>query len=293
MPEIPVFRGLDRPIVRSQVERGMAAADPRRPARPSAGLARCHAPAGACRRLADRDVPRVGRRHRAVPGRALDQHRHGDPEGAAHPRRDPGDRDHGRRARPREPDALGRVQHLARPRGGPDRRQLRPADPDGPARRHPSGARVDRGCPATPRPRHAGGRGGGAVRPAADRRLRRHAADAAPARSGPGPRRARGLRDHRPDDPDDGVHPGRRRGPRRAVRRADGLRLPLAREQAGERPLRDRRRRAEVRPDARWTSWAGRPDPERPSGTAQLHCLGRSLFPGAREWKPPVDGNSN
>ena len=98
--------------------------------------------------------------------------------------RDPGDRDHGRRPRPWELDGVRRVQHLARSRGGPHRRQLRPADPDGPARRHPPGAGLEaRTAERAPRPGHAGRRGRRPVRREAHRRLRRHPADASrPAR---------------------------------------------------------------------------------------------------------------
>ena len=56
MPEIPGIAGLDRPLVRSQVERGMATrihgiCSTFRPPRTAPR------PAGPCRRLADRDVP--------------------------------------------------------------------------------------------------------------------------------------------------------------------------------------------------------------------------------------------
>ena len=66
----------------------------------------------------------------------------------------------------------------------------------------------------------------------------------------PGPRRAGGVRGHRPVGPDDPVHPRRRRDGRRAVGRPDGLRLPVPQREARQRVVRDGRRRAEVRPDA-------------------------------------------
>ena len=113
-----------------------------------------------------------------VPVGPADQRRDRDPEGAADPRADPRDRDHGRRPRPRELDGVGRVQHLARSRGRADRRQLRPADPDGPARRHPPGARLGRRLRRAAGARHAGRRGRRAVRREADRGLRRDPADA-------------------------------------------------------------------------------------------------------------------
>ena len=40
MPEVPVYRGMDRPLVRTDVKRGMADADPRRHAGPAGGLER-------------------------------------------------------------------------------------------------------------------------------------------------------------------------------------------------------------------------------------------------------------
>ncbi len=84
-----------------------------------------------------------------------------------------------------------------------------------------------------------------------------------------GPRRARGVLDHRPLDRDDGTHPGRRRGPRGAVGRANGVRLPLPERPVRQCRLRDRCRRAEVRLDA-----AGYP---RPNGLSRSAA---SLRPG-------------
>ena len=217
LPDIPVYRGMDRRSLgrrwRGAWRRGSMATS-----WTSRRVPRRNAPARPRRRLADRHVPRVRRRHRALPGRPADEHRRGHPEGAADPREDPGDRDHGRRPRPREHDRVRRVQHLARSRGGADRRQLRPADPDGPARRHASGARLHRG--------RRRGCGPSARRPARPRRASSCSASTATTprsrcptarRRRAGPRCARGLRDHRPVDPDDGAHPGRRRGPCGAV----------------------------------------------------------------------------
>ena len=59
---------------------------------------------------------------------------------------------------------------------------------------------------AAARARHAGRRGGRPVHPQADRGLRRDPADAAAGR-GAGPRRARGVRDHRPVGDHDPLRP--------------------------------------------------------------------------------------
>ena len=148
MPEIPVFRGMSRPLARPQ----MAQLNPAtRIHGDKLDLPRGDDPGPGAQHAVDwliDTLPRVGRRHHAGPGGAAHEHRDGDPEGAPDPRADPRDRDHGRRPRPRELDGLGRVQHLAGPRGRADRRQLRPADPDGAAGRDPPGARLARGLPS-------------------------------------------------------------------------------------------------------------------------------------------------
>ena len=74
----------------------------------------------------------------------------------------------------------------------------------------------------------------------ADRRLRRHPADA-PRRGRAGPRRPGRVRGHRPVGDHDPAHPGGRRDRRRAVGGPDGVRLPVPLRQAGQRPVRDGR----------------------------------------------------
>jgi inosine-uridine nucleoside N-ribohydrolase len=81
----------------------------------------------------------------------------------------------------------------------------------------------------------------GTVRSAADRRLRSDPANPRSAWVCADPRRACGVRHHRPDHLDDRVHPRRCRGPRRAIRRAHCVRLPHPPEQARQCPFRYRR----------------------------------------------------
>ena len=207
------------------------------------------APARPRGRLADRDVPRLGRRHRALSGRAADEHRDGDPEGAADRRRDPGDRDHGRRARPRE--------HRRRPRSSTSGSIPRRPGSSSTAAARSGWSRSTRPTGRSSRPRTPG-----ACAPSARRRARPRPASSCKRIDGydatqPMPHRPGAAPVHDalavcaiidPDDPHDRAHPGRRRGLRRAVPGPDGVRLPLPQRQARERPVRDGRRRAEVHP---------------------------------------------
>jgi len=155
MPEIPVYRGMDRPLVRTDVKRGMAARIhgdmlDLPPVSHGATLQPTHAVDWLIETYlaSNRDIVLCPVGPLTNIAMAI--------QGAAHRRVHPRDRDHGRRARPRKHHGLGRVQHLAGSRVGTDRGQLRRADPDGAARRNASGARLHRGRRASSRPRDAG-----------------------------------------------------------------------------------------------------------------------------------------
>ncbi len=180
MPEVPVYRGVDRPLVRMDVKRGMAErihGDMLNlpPVSNGAVLQPGHAvdwlidtylasngdivlcPVGPLTNIA-MAIQKEPRILEAIPEIVI--------MGGAH--------DHGNITASAEfniwldPEAARIVVNCGRP------------DPDGSARRHPSGPGLDRGRRAAPGPRHARGRGRGALRPAADRRLRRDPADAPP-----------------------------------------------------------------------------------------------------------------
>ena len=247
MPEMPVHRGMSRPLARPQADTGQPGdADPRRQAGPARGDDRRHGDQHAVDWLIDTYLASDGDITLVPVGpltniataiqkepRILEHI----PEivimGGAH--------DHGNATASAEfniwldPEAARIVVNCGRP--------IRMVPLDATHRALVS----TEDCADAARPGHAGRRGGGAVHQQAHRGLRRDPADA-PGRGCARPRRAGRVRGHRPVGDHDALHPGGRGDRRRTVRRAG--RCATSGSGAGKPAnvaLRDGRRRAEVR----------------------------------------------